>query len=232
VTPVAKRVMALLVGLHHQEGKRKDRAEIAQAVKRSQRTVIRALYELQSYGWIEVRGGGHGTPGTIRVINDKAWIMARVSRNGTGLAEDGTGFAQNGTGLARIRVKEVILRKHTQHPQDDADLTPFEESVREASGLGRLSSGDRRYLRELREGGTPEAIIRAGVVLGRARKIATGSPEPIRALKYFAGTIAEAAGLQPEYLAHVEQRLGYFLRHERKPAASEGLFLVATAGHP
>jgi hypothetical protein len=116
MTPVAKRVMALLVGLHFQEAQRMDRARLARAVKRSERTVKRALSELQSLGWIQCCGGGNGTPGTIRVINDKAWIMARVSRNGPGLGEDGPGLAQNGPGLPRIRSLEVLQGKESALP--------------------------------------------------------------------------------------------------------------------
>jgi len=110
VTPVAKRVMALLVGLHYQKPKRIDRNRLARAVKRSVRTVQRAIAELSGYGWIEFTNGGNGTPGTICVINDKAWIMASVSRNGQGSAKYGQGLPQNGQGFECIRSEEVLSK--------------------------------------------------------------------------------------------------------------------------
>ncbi len=142
MTPVAKRCMALLVGMHFQEAQRMDRGRMACAVKRSERTVKRALAELQSYGWIEVCGGGNGTPGSIRVINDKSWIMARVSRNGPGSRKDGPGLAQNGPGFARIRSLEVLQGKVTRLPSNPVENQDWEELERFAIAEGLpLSSG-------------------------------------------------------------------------------------------
>jgi hypothetical protein len=165
--------MALLVGLHHQEAKRKDRAEIASAVRRSVRTVQRAIAELSDYGWIEFTNGGNGTPGTIRVINDKAWIMARVSRNGQGFAKDGQGLLENGQGFVCIRSEEVLSKGK------QASLSHLVEN--EAA----------REWREL------EAFAQS------------------RGLPMNNGADFDAA---------------YRLMYERKPAASAGLSLVASAG--
>ncbi len=69
--------MALLVGMHFQEAQRMDRGRMARAVKRSVKTVQRALGELRARGWIEYAGGGNGTPGYIRVLDDVSWRHSR-----------------------------------------------------------------------------------------------------------------------------------------------------------
>jgi hypothetical protein len=119
--------MALLVGLHFQEAQRMDRGRLAGAVKRSVRTVQRAISELASSGWIEFTNGGNGTPGTIRVINDKAWIMARVSRNGQGFAKDGQGLLENGQGFTCIRSEEVLSKGNQHSPSHSVENQALED---------------------------------------------------------------------------------------------------------
>jgi hypothetical protein len=100
---------------------------------------------------------------------------------------------------------ELNLKKEKiQNPQtDDAAL------IRKAAGFESLSEGDRRYLAELQRSGTSAEAIRAGVLVGRARRIVAdsrGAPVPIRSLRYFAGPIAEAArgDIPAGYIEHVE----------------------------
>lgn len=79
-----------------------------------------------------------------------------------------------------------------------------------------VSAGDSAFLAGLTE--SPE-VIRAGVLLGIARKAISlansGSQDRIRSLRYFAGTIREAAnGLPSTYI----QRLEQFVRRNLKTA--------------
>ncbi len=75
----ARRCMALLVGLHATEGRRISRDQLANALRRSVRTVHTVLKRLEARGWIEVSGGGNGTAGYITVINAIAWQTADVA---------------------------------------------------------------------------------------------------------------------------------------------------------
>lgn len=94
-------------------------------------------------------------------------------------------------------------RERLQHHLPEAD-----DAVRKTAGMERLSEGDRRWLAGLRRSGTAESAIRAGILVGRARKLASRSAsEPIRSLRYFAQTIAEAPALPNGYLEHIENRL-------------------------
>lgn len=112
--------MALLVGKHYQERKELDREWLARAVKRSTRSVKRALSELQDLGWIEYRHGGNGTSGTLKVINDMEWIMTPVSK----MAPD---RYQNGPCLDRIRVKEVLSKGKQAHPSKPVENPAAQE---------------------------------------------------------------------------------------------------------
>ncbi len=137
MTPAARRVMALLVGLHYQDRKPMERWRLAEAIKRSERTVKRALAELRAYGWISFTGGGNGTPGTIRVINDKAWIMAPVSKMAPDQYRNGPGLDQDGPGLPRIRALEVLQGKERGLPlPSPVEKTDFEELERLAIAHG------------------------------------------------------------------------------------------------
>jgi hypothetical protein len=99
---------------------------------------------------------------------------------------------------------EVNLKKEKiQHPSDDV------EPIRKAAGFESLSEGDRRYLVELQRGGTSAEAIRAGVLVGRARRMmadSRGAPQAVRSLRYFAGPIAEAARgeIPAGYVEYVE----------------------------
>lgn len=85
------------------------------------------------------------------------------------------------------------------------------EVARKAAGMERLSEGDRVFLHQAMKE-TPLEAIRAGILLGRARRLThevnTGTKEKIRSIRYFAGAITEAAkGLPGGYVDHLEKWL-------------------------
>lgn len=101
-------------------------------------------------------------------------------------------------------------RERRQHHPDDAERIRESELQRAAGIEGKLSPGDRAFLGALQQ---PPEVIRAGILLGRARKLAqraqTGRNEPIRSLRYFAGSIAEVGrdlppGLRTWYPGRLE----------------------------
>lgn len=108
-------------------------------------------------------------------------------------------------------------RETRQHHPDDAELSR-EAELKSLAGIpGRISPGDKAFLGALQH---PEETIRAGILLGRARKLVqranTGRNEPIRSLRYFAGSIEEAArGLPSGHVQYLEQ---FIRHHERKLA--------------
>lgn len=69
--------MAFLVGI---KDERPTRARIAAALKRSERTVKRAIAELVEIGWITCEGGGNGTPAKLRILSFEEWILARDAK--------------------------------------------------------------------------------------------------------------------------------------------------------
>ncbi len=77
--------------------------------------------------------------------------------------------------------------------RDDAALSS-EVELKTLAGLPgkRITLGDRAFLAGL---DAPREVVEVGILLGRARKLAqratTGRNEPIRSLRYFAGSIAE-----------------------------------------
>ncbi len=90
-----------------------------------------------------------------------------------------------------------------------------------ARGLGGLSGGEfgisnsaddvarkvHPHRAHLERRGLSEEQARAGVVLGLARRAASGITDPIRTASYFAGPVQEAKALPAGYIAHVEQWL-------------------------
>ena len=113
----------------------------------------------------------------------------------------------------RKELREVAPTEKQHHRDEVAD--PIEETARKAVGLERLSEGDRAWLKSIP---APTEQIRAGIILGRARKLVQGGP--IYSLRYFAATIAEAARLPAEYIEHCAR---FLERHiPRKPPASRG----------
>ena len=105
-----------------------------------------------------------------------------------------------------VTSKPVHIRKEPreiapteiQHHRDDAESLP--EIARKAAGMERLSEGDRRWLGSL---GTPGAQVRAGIILGRARKLASATAkERVYSIRYFASAIAEAVSHPAGYIEH------------------------------
>jgi hypothetical protein len=87
------------------------------------------------------------------------------------------------------------------HPDDVAGVF---EVARKSAGFERLSEGDRRYVRGLAASGVSAASIRAGILVGRARRMIADEKRgggPVRSLRYFAGPIADA--FEPGYVEHV-----------------------------
>lgn len=83
MTKAADRCMAFLVGIREE---RPTRARIAKALKRSERTVKRAIAELVEIGWITCEGGGNGTPAKIHALSFEEWILARDSKTAPDVA--------------------------------------------------------------------------------------------------------------------------------------------------
>lgn len=73
MSPLAQRTLAFLVGIHEE---RPARARIAAAVKRSERSVERAIAELVENQCITVGHSGHGLPAKITVISEISKKMA------------------------------------------------------------------------------------------------------------------------------------------------------------
>jgi hypothetical protein len=95
--------------------------------------------------------------------------------------------------------------------RDDAAPLSIEETARKAAGFQRLTADDQRFCREeLAE--TPPEIVRAGIILGRARQLVhatnRGALPRISSLRYFAGSIQEAAGgFDAGYIEYLEHKL-------------------------
>jgi len=113
VSRLALRCMAFLTGINQE---RPTRARLASALKRSERTVKRAISELVEIQWITCVGGGNGTPSKINILNSVDWILARDSKTASDqpvLACDQEKMACDQPILARdwprIRDKEVVL---------------------------------------------------------------------------------------------------------------------------
>ena len=101
-----------------------------------------------------------------------------------------------------------LPRQH--HPEM---TLPEAEPIKKAAGMERLSEGDRVFVRNLKRAGLTLETIRAGVLLGRARRIMheakARTGEKIRSLRYFAGAIEEARAdaetLSPGYVQYLER---------------------------
>jgi len=95
LSPLALRCMAFLTGINEE---RPTRARLAKAVRRSERSVRRAIKQLVKIQWIECLGGGNGTPSKIKVLNAVDWILARdlkVARDRPVLARDSRKMARD-----------------------------------------------------------------------------------------------------------------------------------------
>jgi len=123
----ATRCMALLVGLHFKEGRRISREELAAKLRRSVRTVHSVLKRLESLGWIEVSGGGNGTPGLIIVLNDLSWKTADVADDRRKTADDCSKTADDWRAL---NLKVVIQGKERALPSKPVENPYADEWAR------------------------------------------------------------------------------------------------------
>lgn len=93
-----------------------------------------------------------------------------------------------------------------EEPVDDA--SPIAEAAKKASGFEQLSESDLRYLKAVEKSGSGPQQVRAGILLGRARKLVSdanrGVSQTIQSIRYFASTIREAPSLAPGYVDHLE----------------------------
>lgn len=104
-------------------------------------------------------------------------------------------------------VSVIVLSTSTETVRNDVEPVAELEQIRKAAGMDRLSEPDKRFVQELERRGTPKEAIKAGILLGRARKMCSdvnrGLRDPIRSLRYFADTIREAGGMSKSYLDYV-----------------------------
>lgn len=190
---------------------------LAEKLDCSVRTVKRALAEIRGQ-WVAVKR-------RYRRSNVYRLLEAVTDQQMT-LAFEVAGHVENKPRVP-ILGPTVVLRNTTtpesgkssrretrQHHPDDAELSREAELKRMAGIPGRVSPADRAFLDALQQ---PTEVIRAGILLGRARKLVqranTGRNDPIRSLRYFAGTIEEAGrGLPSGHVQYLEQ---FIRRHGR-----------------
>lgn len=106
--------------------------------------------------------------------------------------------------------KESATAQH-HHPNGDDDVVlEFAQAAADLAGLARLSKADLGYCRELHASGMNVDEVRAGIIIGKARRLIheskTGAHSPIQSLRYFSGPFDEARqGLfEPGYVSHTE----------------------------
>jgi hypothetical protein len=130
-----------------------------------------------------------------------------------------TTIKPNSTG----NLKDPSEQQHHRQKSDDVAAWPFAQKICDLTGLQKLSRADLKFCRELEAAGTSVEIIRAAVVIGKARRMihesATGNPDRIRSLRYFAELIEESKGglFDPGYVTHTEQ---WIERQEKAHAAT------------
>lgn len=132
----ATRCMALLVGLHFQGGRRISREDLARSLRRSVRTVFTVIRQLENRGWIEVSGGGNGTPGIITVINDLSWKTADVADVSSKTADD---WPKTADVSRHIRALEVLQGKGRVSPSQSVEKPP-DPAMEEWHALERFAA--------------------------------------------------------------------------------------------
>ncbi len=193
---------------------------LASDLGRSVRIVKMWIEDLEAFGLIDHRRrgrakGGAGQTNEYRFLWHPIFEVQKPANSSRFSKCKNDHFEVQGLALLKCKNEPPLYKEEThtreirteKHHREDAALSPIEEAAREAAGFERLSEGDRRFCRELE--GLPEETIRAGVILGRARRMVhetnTGTQEPVRSLRYFAATIQEAAkGLPAGYVEHLE----------------------------
>ena len=111
-----------------------------------------------------------------------------------------------------VSTEETKSIQHHRRKSDDVE-SPFLETIKTLSGIQRLSSGDRKFCADLESSGTSLDAVKAGILVGRARRLIheskTGKTEAIQSLRYFTNTIEEAKGglFEAGYVSHIEDWL-------------------------
>lgn len=190
---------------------------IAEKLDCSIRTVKRALAEIRGH-WVEVRRRYRRSNvyRLLEAVTDQQMVLAfetagHIEKKESVPIVGPTVVVRNSTPSDSVY---FLSRERRQHHPDDAERSA-EAALQRVAGLsGRVSPGDRAFLGALQQ---PTEVIRAGILLGRARKLVqranTGRNEPIRSLRYFAGAIREAAaGLPAGHVQYLEQ---FIRRHEQ-----------------
>jgi hypothetical protein len=170
------------------------RKHIAEKLGVSIRTLARYLAWLAADGWIET------IKRTARTAIRKVLSVHSVSSISVPSSVPPIEVKPPGTNVLRrffpsqhfFPTTGYLPRQH--HPEM---TLPEADPIKKAAGIERLSEGDRVYVRNLKRSGLSLEVIRAGVLLGRARRIMhearVKTGEKIRSLRYFAGAIEEAS---------------------------------------
>jgi hypothetical protein len=201
MTRTALRCMAFLVGIQEE---RPTRKRIAAALKRSERSLERPIAELVKAEWIMCKGGGHGTPSKIIVLNSLDWKMRADSKmrcdspvlRGDSGKMRGDSFAKSvGSSYAAKLAEEQpasLPRSENPKPQTSAseEFTDFVRSetrfkiggnVADEGTVRRLAStlGNRetyaRFRVRLREWCQSNTPQGWGILVVLAREVAAGS---------------------------------------------------------
>lgn len=150
MTRLEKRCMAFLVGIHAQAGLRVERSRIAAALKRSERTVKRAIASLVNLRWITISGGGRGIPSLITVVNNLDWKMACVEKMARVAPKMARVEAENGPCCADLS----LLKKSSELSKERG--LPVENKTPDSTTKPELT--DEQKLRRLARRIDPEAL--------------------------------------------------------------------------
>ncbi len=198
MTRTAFRCMAFLVGITEE---RPTRARIAAALKRSERSVERAMAELVEAGWVKCDGGGHGTPSKILVINAVDWKMAgdslKVAGDQPKMAGDSPRIKSVGVILEQLAEAEQPAsfprsekQENKTNPSVSVEFIDFVRNetrfeiggrVADEGTVRRLAStlGNRetyaRFRIRLREWNRSNTAQGRGILVMLAREVAAGS---------------------------------------------------------
>jgi len=163
--------------------------KIAEELSMSLRTVQRHLSKLESLGLIRIQHR--------QATTNLYFVAAAPAR------KIDVGVRQFGIPFYRT---ESQTPKEKQHHPDDVELRPEEAAIADLAQVERKPAV-REVLGELQRSGVSLDVIRAGVLLGRARRAASGIVDPVRSLRYYAGCVAEAKKFPAGYAEYLEDWL-------------------------
>jgi len=151
--------MAFLTGINEE---RPTRRRIAQALKRSERTVKRAFAELVEIKWITCIGGGSGAPAKITILNEIDWILAPAEPKNCARSKMAPASAKMAPAEPHIRVKVKTLEQGTTESQSD-----IHSLVKKNLGTWQMGGWYDGYSRMWRRPGTlPDAGTLARIAEG------------------------------------------------------------------